>query len=883
MHIVLTHEQADFDALASLLAAHLLDETRMAVLPRRLNRNCSAFLNLYGEELPFTESRDLPDETIETITLVDTQSLITLKGYSPSTRVHTIDHHPRRPDLPENWSYAGQPMGACTTLLVEEMMQRDGHLTTLHSTLLLLGIYEDTGSLTYSSTTPRDIRAAADLLEHGADLNIVSKFLNPALTDEQRNLYDILLSTATTHIIKAQKIIIARAIATNMSDEISSVAHKLREFLDLDALFLMVATSDGIRLVARSTTERINVAAILSRFGGGGHTRAASALIKYKQRGHYKHDLEQVQKLLESELPKMVLPPITVEQIMSRRPHLLTPGMNVNEAATLMQRLGYEGFPVVDSGRVIGLLTRRAVDRAISHKLNLTVQSLMEEGEITISPEDSLEELQVLMTSSGWGQVPVVDPSNQKIIGIVTRTDLIKMLIRDQATIPGRQNISSRLESALPPARIALLKAIGNKAHIQHLAAYVVGGFVRDLLLDRPSLDFDVVVEGDAISLAHLLKDEYGGRLVSHKRFGTAVWEIGNVRKNMISMLNLPEDTKPDTLPESLDIISARTEFYEHPTALPTVERGSIKLDLHRRDFTINTLALRLDGRHYGDLYDYWGGENDLHRGLVRVLHSLSFVDDPTRMLRAVRFEQRFGFQIEARTLQLMSEAHLLLKQLSGDRLRHELNLILDEKNAPEMLARLQELGLLESIHPDLTWDQVKSEKLRLIYTEALDPKWDLPPTHNEVPIRRFLAYTIWLATLSENSIKDISKRLHFSRYLANNLVVASLLLQELPLLCERRPSQIVARFHGVPMFVLYALNLLSQSGAIKKMLWEYVTAWRNVQPETTGKVLREMGVEVGPLYRRVLTELRTAWLDGIITNPNEEKCLLEKLIKQKP
>ena len=168
-------------------------------------------------------------------------------------------------------------------------------------------------------------------------------------------------------------------------------------------------------------------------------------------------------------------------------------------------------------------------------------------------------------------------------------------------------------------------------------------------------------------------------------------------------------------LPENLDLISARTEFYDHPTALPTVERSSIKLDLHRRDFTINTMALRLDGQHYGDLHDYWGGLDDLHNHLVRVLHSLSFVDDPTRLLRAVRFEQRFHFQIEARTRELMEQARPLLKQVTGSRLRHELDLILDEPQAVDMLARLSQLGLLSAIHPDLGWSVELAKPLEFV------------------------------------------------------------------------------------------------------------------------------------------------------------------------
>jgi len=215
---------------------------------------------------------------------------------------------------------------------------------------------------------------------------------------------------------------------------------------------------------------------------------------------------------------------------------------------------------------------------------------------------------------------------------------------------------------------------------------------VRDLLLERPSPDFDLVVEGDAIALARSLARRFGGRVTGHARFGTAKWHLAGHKDGEPSRLSVAGL-------DSIDLVSARTEFYTHPTALPTVERGSIKLDLHRRDFTINTLALRLDGRHYGELHDYWGGVDDLKAGLVRVLHSLSFVDDPTRILRAVRFEQRFAFCIEDRTMQLLLEARPLIDRLSGDRIRHELNHILATSYAPQVLQRMHNLGILSAIH----------------------------------------------------------------------------------------------------------------------------------------------------------------------------------------
>jgi tRNA nucleotidyltransferase (CCA-adding enzyme) len=477
----------------------------------------------------------------------------------------------------------------------------------------------------------------------GASLQIATEFLNHPLSKAQQELYDILRANAQTLKIHGQMVILAIADAGSLDEEFSSVAHKLRDLLDPDALFVLIATRGAIQMVARSTSNNIDVAEIAAHFGGGGHDRAAAGLIKDRQ-------LDEVQSELIQVLQDSIHPSITVFQIMSPRPQLLSPDTPVEEAARRMQRYGYEGYPVVSDGKVVGLLTRRAVDRALAHRLNLNAASLMNAGQHTVKPDDSIDSLQHIMTETGWGQIPVVQPESGEIIGIVTRTDLIKSLAL-QPRIAGRQNLGNRLEAVLPVARFVLLKAVSQVAYKQRAALYIVGGFVRDLLLERPSLDFDLVVEGDAIQLARALVRQYGGRVTSHTRFGTAKWHLGALKEDSAFppdkiQLLIGQEPASD-LPESLDFVTARTEFYTHPTALPTVERGSIKLDLHRRDFTINTLALRLDGHHYGELHDYWGGLIDLRHGVVRVLHSLSFVDDPTRILRAVRFEQRFNFAID--------------------------------------------------------------------------------------------------------------------------------------------------------------------------------------------------------------------------------------------
>ena len=897
MHIILTHEQADFDALAALFGASLLNEQALPVLPRRLNRNLRAFLTIYGREFPFVDPRDLPNEKVETVLLVDTQSLVTLKGMGKETRIRVLDHHPRRENLPADWDVTLDSVGATATLLTENLRDAKGQLSALHATLLLLGIYEDTGSLSYASTTPRDARATAWLLEQGASLKIAADYLNAPLSPDQRIVYDALIEAVEHHEINGHQIVTACADATGLDEEISSLAHKLRDLLEPDALFIFVTTSEGMRLVARSTSDAIHVGKIAAEFGGGGHPRAAAALIRKehfttestehtesKENGeknfaeHTRNgavlSVNSVVKKLLDILPGYIQPPITVAEIMSRGPQLLSPDTLVGKAAELMQRFGYEGYPIVKDGKVVGLLNRRAVDRAQSHHLNLTAGSLMSAGEVTVAPTDSLDTLQARMTDSGWGQIPVVE--NGEVIGIVTRTDLLKTLA---PSIPhgAESNLAARLEIALPAARLNLIQRVAEMAAEQHVALYVVGGFVRDLLLERPSLDFDIVVEGDAIALAQALEERYGGRVTTHSRFGTAKWFLDGSKFEGLNV----EGEQPSNLPTFLDFITARTEFYTKPTALPTVSSGSIKLDLHRRDFTINTLALRLDGSHYGEIHDYWGGLADLERGTVRVLHSLSFVDDPTRMLRGVRFEQRFGFDFSERTQELMHDALPLLSKLTGARIRHELDLILDEERAAAMFSRLAQLGLLEAIHASLNHaDGLVGRLHEALNTPVPRDFGELPPIAS-LTNRRALGYMVWLLPLPAKDLHAVIKKLRFPSGLDDALLLTRKLCDELPDFAGAKNSVWAARLDHIPPLALYAASLCGIDEPLRFAIVQYLAKWRNIQPYTRGADLQERGLKPGPRYREILSRLRAAWQDGEIKSQEEETELLERLLKE--
>ena len=318
MQIILTHEQTDFDGIASLLGANLLDEAAIPILPRRMNRNVRAFLTIYGADLPFVDPRDIGDGPIDSIYLVDTQSLTSVKGFHEKTRVHVIDHHTPRKECPPDWEVRLVKTGANTTVFVEEIQERDLHLSIVQATLLLLGIYEDTGSLTYTRTTSRDIRAAAILVDQGANLSIVNDYLNHPLSIQQQVIYDQLRAAAKNHPIHGYNILIAEGDARGMDEELSTIAHKLRDLVDPDAIILLMNIRGGVQLIARSTSDHIDVSKIAADFGGGGHPRAAAAIIKSGER-------KSIYQTLLEMLPNYVQPAITVREIMSGRTPLTGP------------------------------------------------------------------------------------------------------------------------------------------------------------------------------------------------------------------------------------------------------------------------------------------------------------------------------------------------------------------------------------------------------------------------------------------------------------------------------------------------------------------------------------------------------------------------------
>jgi tRNA nucleotidyltransferase (CCA-adding enzyme) len=393
-----------------------------------------------------------------------------------------------------------------------------------------------------------------------------------------------------------------------------------------------------------------------------------------------------------------------------------------------------------------------------------------------------------------------------------------------------------------------LLSNIATQAAAMNLPCYIVGGFVRDLLLGEPVNDLDVVVEGDAIKFGETLVKNFGGHLTPHPKFHTAIWHLP-------AAFNIH--------PSFLDLVTARRETYISPGALPNVIRSTIDDDLHRRDFAINAMAIRIDG---SELLDPLNGQADLDKKTIRILHPRSFVDDPTRMFRAIRYEGRYGFKIDPHTLSLItSEALFVIMRLSGERIRHELDLIFEEENSAQMIERAGGLELLKSIHPKLPMFNPQ-------YSEFLnaDPILDIPMDRPSV------GYMLWFIDLLEEEILSISERLDFSSDLSHSVWAVSQLKRSLPFLTGAKPSEWFSALEKLPLSSIYVVFLVSG----EKALLDYLSIWRHVKPKTTGDDLKARGLSPGPRFGEILTQLRAAWLDGEVQSFEDELRMLNSWLK---
>jgi tRNA nucleotidyltransferase (CCA-adding enzyme) len=866
LEIITTHINADFDAMASMIAAKKLYPEAVMVFPGSQEHNLREFFvesTFYFFD--FARIKDLDFRQIERLILVDTRQAGRIGRFESLVRerkvdIHVYDHHPDSDDDVAGSIEVVKPVGATVTLLTEIIRERAIDLTPDEATILALGIYEDTGSFTFSSTTPADYQAASFLLSQGANLNVVADMLTRELTTEQISLLNDLIHSATTHTINNIPICLARASVDKYIGDFALLVHKLMDMENLNVLFALARMEDRIHMVARSRLPEVNAGEIAAAFGGGGHPSAASATIKDLT-------LIQVEEELFRLLQSWVFPGRQAADLMSSPVISVPPELSLQEAAELFTRYNINATPVVDGKRLVGILSRQMIDKGIYHGLeNVPVREFMSTEFSRVSPNASLIEIQEHIVDRQQRLLPVVE--GEMVVGVITRKDLLNMLLNDPSRIPTylyepvheaggskrRKNISNIMAEQLPRRVNELLQEAGRVAADHKYRAYAVGGFIRDLMLRRPNLDIDIVVEGDGIEFAKDFAQRYGARVRSYKKFGTAV-------------VIFPDDFK-------IDVATARLEYYEYPAALPTVELSSLKLDLYRRDFTINTLAVELNPERFGQLIDYFGAQRDFKDKSIRVLHNYSFVEDPTRLFRAIRYEQRLGFRIGKHTSNLIINAVKmnLPVQLSGRRLTNELKLILSEEDPAPEVKRMNEFNLLPFLHSGILYGPAMERLLEEI--RSVLAWYDLSFIGNGC--QRWLVYLLALADgLNPTELEEFSSRMEFpprlSTWLLEGRAKAVAVGQEFYRKANPAPSEI---YHLLEVFDsewLLFVMAKTQQKETRRSISLYFRNLKEVRPELRGKDLKAMGITPGPIYREILDRLLDGRLNGVLTSREEE------------
>lgn len=882
MHLITTHLNADFDGLASMIAARKLYPDAILAFPGSQERNVRDFISqslLYKYD--FLKVRDVDLQSIDTLVVVDTRSSTRLGSLAeclnnPNLKIHLYDHHPQNSGDLTGEVERVENFGSTTTLLMTILQQKEIEITPEEATLFALGIYEDTGSLTHLTTTPADLKAAAWLVEKGAKLDQVAQFITHELTSVQISLLHELMKTAKQYTIQDIKIVVITHSLPHYMDEFALIVRRFMAMENIDVLFALISMGGRTYLIARSRIADVNVGTIARDLGGGGHPTAASATMK-------DITLIQAQEKLIQTLHKYIHPQPIAREMLSQPAITIPPVATITEAKVILTRYNITALPVCDNIRasstqlspIQGIITRQIIEKAAHHHLeHLPVSDYMTTDIKSLPLNATLADIQELIIEHHQRLIPIVE--NKTIIGVITRTDLLNRLVNDPAHLPKdllhesehpslerKRNVNTQIVECLNKEMIQLIQTIGEVGDSMEYNVFAVGGFVRDLLLKKQNLDLDIVVEGDGILYAKRLASHLGGRYRTHDRFKTAV-------------VLLPNGFK-------IDIATARLEYYEYPAAMPTVELSSIKLDLYRRDFTINAMAIQLNPAHFGILIDFFNCQNDLKQKTIKVLHNLSFVEDPSRIFRAIRFEKRMEFLISPHTKRLIINAVNmdLFGKTDDSRFLNELKIILSEENPLPAIERLSEFKLFKFLWPDLRPNLKIDRRFMHILTQAqIAISW-FRLLYLEDECQNWMVYL--LAIMSRSRVSELKS--FCLRFAENPKVTDYLILQKE---CADKAAHQLARDNGLTnsriVCLLEELSLegllyimaIARKNHMKKSISLYVTTLRQIQSELTGQDLVNLGYKPGPLFKKILTSLRSARLDGLVCDRDEELVLLK-------
>ena len=901
MDLILCHQTADFDALGAAVGLTKLYPGAKIVLTGGAHPSVKDFLALHRDELNLIEKRSVNPKQICSLIVVDTQQSDRLGKAAEWLKlphllsIHLYDHHPEGDgNIPATMKKI-EMVGATTTIVTEMLQKKNISLPPVEATAMALGIHVDTGSLTFEQSTPRDAYAIAWLMTQKANVRSIAEYVEPSLSPQLQEILQEALANLKTEQISGYNIGTVLIETKDFVPGLSNLTEKLRDLTETDVFIfahyyqlneLSADKTGRLTVIGRSRLEDVNLQEIFANFSGGGHSNAAS----FTKRCH--GNPYQVLKQVFSQLKQQIPQPLTARDLMSSPVRTIRPSTTIKEAQRILLRYGHSGlFVVNDEDELTGVISRRDLDLALHHGFShAPVKGYMTKNLKTITPNTLLPEIESLMVNNDIGRLPVLE--SKELLGIVTRTDVLRLI--HETRMNSHQNQQDKknpltscllpnLKNSLHQPIWEILEQAASHAYKKGWHLYLVGGGVRDLLLadseDGLKLqDIDLVVDGfhkaavtgAGVELAKELTKLYpGARLSVHGDFQTAAL-LWHKDENVGSLW--------------IDIATARTEFYPYPAANPEVEASSIRQDLYRRDFTINALAVRLTPPRAGELLDFFEGLNDLRSHQIRVLHANSFIEDPTRIYRAVRFAVRLNFEIEAQTEEYIRYAissrvyERVSRQKNAipalrNRLKSELSYILQAPYWKRALTILSDLGALHCIHPDLVINKELWWQIRCLnrWLRFYDP--------NRHYSHWLIRLEIIIAAIPDVERVKVAKNLELPKDSIERLrdikTIETEIEVQLPL-CTKI-SEIVQLLRKYDAIALILVAVRSEK-SIRRTLWKYLMHWSKLKSPLNGHDLKQLGYKQGKQYKQMLNDLHSLFLDGKIKDKQEaEKFILKK------
>ncbi len=860
MQVVFLEKGSDLDALSSAFGITLINPQAKIIVPTNMSETAKITLKKFQHIFKgkLIQKKLIPP--IEKIYIVDShnvkKAVEDLKKFlKDSIDIEIFDHHQfLEKDLETidnikiNILYHIEPVGSATTILVKEIQRRKINITPEEATVLALGIYEDTGSFMYKITTPEDLKAGAFLIEKGADLNAVREILERRISDKQLRVLEQLTENIHYIFAKDKKVAISTAYCLEYIPDLSSVLNMVKAFEEVDAFFVILNTKGKITVIGRSKTDDINVGRILMNLGGGGHPFAASATVKGLA-------TIEVKEILENLIMTNLYKDTYVSEIMDKNIPVYTEDTGINSIKK--EDLEKPVILVVDEGGFFqGIVLSKVVKEALKHNVKQAKLSDFIINDIYVfSPLTTLGEAEQIIISSSQEIFPVVEKG--KPLGIVTKNQIVIVLhgqpffsekdifISRERVKPKYMNFRHRLKRFFPDYLIKELESIGHLAQELGYRAYIVGGVVRDIVLGKKNLDIDIIVEGDAPILAR----EYAKR---------NNLKVHTFEEFMTAQITLKSGLK-------IDFATARKETYDYPGAYPKVEKATLKEDLYRRDFTINTLAIEITKENFGILIDYFNGLRDIKDKVIRILHQLSFVEDPIRILRALRFSGRLGFRLGKHTERLLKVAveEEILKVAPTGRINLELTYSFNEEKAVDIILLMNRYKVLHQLIPEFYFDDKRESLINRLRDTILTFEMFF-----QIKIDRVSNY---LLSLMYHLPLDVSylflNKYHFHQSVKffEEFSNKKTIFKHIP----EKNSQLYRLIKNIKKDLLVFFCSYLDIETAERII-QILKKEEEKKLLISGKDLQEIGLKPSPLFREIIEDVFTKFLDEEIKSKKE-------------